>query len=730
MSEKDVITSGRQLPSGAHFFKCALQVNPHHYAGTFRGQESTGNPTDYAAAIVEKAAELDVSVLTITDHNNVSNVPVFRRAAESRGITILPGFELASSEGIHVLCIYPPDSMEEKLERFLGEFGIRSTEPSSDLSTESFEDVLGKIREQGGIAIAAHATSNKGFFKLLDGQARIRAWQNEHLLAIQIPGPIGDLAQDVRQIAENKNPEYLLEHPSGERQAVAMVNAGDVTKPEDLENLSATCWIKMSEITIEGLRQAFLDPDSRIRLNSDPLPEEHTELLTLEWEGGFLGGTTINFNPNLNVLVGGRGAGKSTIVESLRYVLALDPIGEEARKGHDGMVRQVLRSGTKVSLHVLSYRPTKRKYLIERIIPNPPVVRDEMGQISNLTPMDILPRVEVYGQHEISEITRSGENLTRLLDRFVKHDDSLRQRKASVRRNLEQARRSLLDVQTERQQIDEQLAALPSLEETLVRFQEAGLEDRLREQSLLVREESVLDSIPERVQAFRECLETLRQELPIDRAFLSPSSLEELPGKEILAAANQVLERLSDDLGQVAKALEEAIRRSDEGVEGIRSRWNERKREVDAVYQKILRDLQASAVDGEQFIRLRREIEGLRPLRERRPLLERLEKEYTDKRTALLAEWEDVKAEEFRLLDRAAKTVSRDLRSRVQVAVTAARRQGAALRDTQTADRWPSLRGNHQHQSVTGPLIAGVRQVLQGRHRGGPEYLRGSSGSG
>ena len=56
----------------------------------------------------------------------------------------------------------------------------------------------------------------------------------------------------------------------------------------------------------------------------------------------------------------------------------------------------------------------------------------------------------------------------------------------------------LLDTRAELAQIEERLAALPGLEETLERFREAGLEDRLKEQSLLVREERLLASIPER----------------------------------------------------------------------------------------------------------------------------------------------------------------------------------------------------------------------------------------
>ena len=265
VNEMDVNGVARPPSSGARFLKCALQVNPHHYAETFRGQEGDENRIDYAKAIVTKAAELDVSVLAITDHNNASSVAEFRIAAADRGITIFPGFEISSSEGIHILCIYPPDTVDDRLQRFLGELGIRSPEPSTDLSSESFEQVLQKVREQGGITVAAHVTGDKGLFEVLEGKPRIRAWRSEDLLAVQIPGPIGDLPSSVRPIVENKNTDYCRTLAVGEEQAMAVVNAKDVVKPEDLGDPSATCWIKMSAATIEGLRQAFLDPDSRIK---------------------------------------------------------------------------------------------------------------------------------------------------------------------------------------------------------------------------------------------------------------------------------------------------------------------------------------------------------------------------------------------------------------------------------------------------------------------------------
>jgi len=503
------------LPRGAEFHLCALQVNPHDYGRRFRGQDSGTGAEEHARAVVEQAVSLGISVLAITNHNDVSSIGSFRAAAEGRGVHIFPGFE------------------------------------------------------------------------------------------------------------------------------------------------------------------------SRIRLNTD-LPadgaEEHGELIALVWEGGFLDGAAVHFNPNLNVLVGGRGTGKSTVIESIRAVLGLEPIGDEARKAHRGIVEKVLKSGTKISLLVRSHRPVPHEYLIERTIPNPPLVRDSAGQVSNLAPRDVLPRLEVYGQHEISELTRSPEKLTRLLDRFAPTDDTERRRKADLLRELEKNRRSLIDVGKERREIEDRLAELPGLQETLRKYRDAGLEARLGERSLLVREERLLDSIPECLGPFRDCLEILHRELPIDLAFVSEKALEDLPGKLTLSQLGEIFATLGSSLTQIAKQLQAALEVADQGVAQVRTQWDSRAREVREAYEQILRELQKSRVDGEEFIRLRRRIEELQPLRERLSLVARVQQEHADRRRALLVEWEDTKAAAFRRFDRAAKRVNRTLRNRVQVEVTSSGNREPLLR--------------------------------------------------
>lgn len=195
------------------------------------------------------------------------------------------------------------------------------------------------------------------------------------------------------------------------------MNAKDVANPEDLADPSASCLIKMSEPSIEGLKQAFLDPQSRIRLLSEAQPPDHSRVVAAAWEGGFLDETRIRFNENLNVLIGGRGTGKSTVIESLRYALDREAVGEEAAQTHQKMLRAVVKPGTKISVLIYSPHPAPRHYLIERTFPNPPVVKSETGDILSLTPADVVPNIEIYGQHEIGEITKDPTKLTKLLSR-------------------------------------------------------------------------------------------------------------------------------------------------------------------------------------------------------------------------------------------------------------------------------------------------------------------------
>ena len=107
------------LPTGAEFRKCAFQVNPHHYASTYQGMSHGLDEEAYASELVEKARENGITVLAVADHNHVGGVALIRAAAAPQGIAVFPGFELSSQEGIHVLCLYPPETSDTRYHAIL-----------------------------------------------------------------------------------------------------------------------------------------------------------------------------------------------------------------------------------------------------------------------------------------------------------------------------------------------------------------------------------------------------------------------------------------------------------------------------------------------------------------------------------------------------------------------------------------------------------------------------------
>lgn len=663
MTWPDPIPQALARQGGARFYRCALQVNPFDYFARHGQAPPATDELTYNRAIVEACVAEGIEVIAVTDHYRVKTAAALIKVARDAGIIVFPAFEAVTKDGVHFLCLFEQGKTVAELERVLGDCGIHDDTVPSPVGKYTAEELLDHAQSWGGVCIAAHVAGKGGLLKVLSGPSRISAWKRAALTACCLPGPVSEAPEELRPILANKNAQYRRAQP------VAIINASDVGSVDDIQKPGASCWVKMSAVSIEGLRQAFLDPVSRIRLAGDPVPDLHSEFIAMTWEGGFLDGASIRFNENLNVLIGGRGTGKSTIIESIRYVLGLDPLGDESTTAHKSIVANVLRNGTKVSLLIRSHQPAPAEYLVQRTVPNPPIVRAAAGGVSDLRPKDIVPGTEVYGQHEISELAKSPEKLTRLLDRFIVPEPAAASKQAELRRELKRNRSRIVEVQRELATIDEKLAALPGLDEKLARFQEAGVEEQLRDRSLLVTEERVLKTAGERVDPFDTLLADLRKRLPVDRGFLSTDFLRDLPAATTLAGIVPVLERLGSDLDAAAAAIDEALARARAAIGAVAVVWGQHRDQVQSAYEETLRKLQEANIEAAQFIDLRTQVEELRPLTDRQIELDREIGELGAKRRELLTSWEDAKTADFRRLDRAATMVSKKLTGRVRVRV-------------------------------------------------------------
>ncbi|MHC4133269.1 MAG: TrlF family ATPase, partial [Planctomycetota bacterium] len=81
-----------------------------------------------------------------------------------------------------------------------------------------------------------------------------------------------------------------------------------------------TTWIKWAGPTAEALRQACLAKDSRISQDTPTLPPVFITSLDVS-NSKFLGRIYLEFNRQYDAIIGGRGTGKSTVLEYLRWGL-------------------------------------------------------------------------------------------------------------------------------------------------------------------------------------------------------------------------------------------------------------------------------------------------------------------------------------------------------------------------------------------------------------------------
>ncbi|HEX2827716.1 MAG TPA: ATP-binding protein [Burkholderiales bacterium] len=85
-----------------------------------------------------------------------------------------------------------------------------------------------------------------------------------------------------------------------------------------------TTWIKWAIPSAEALRQACLAQESRIMQAAPKLPAVVISSISVS-NSAFLGPFDLELNPQYNALIGGRGTGKSTILEYLRWALCDQP---------------------------------------------------------------------------------------------------------------------------------------------------------------------------------------------------------------------------------------------------------------------------------------------------------------------------------------------------------------------------------------------------------------------
>lgn len=398
MDVKQIIEKIQTREFGAKLFRVDLHIH------TPASKDFKGSATP--EEIVEKAIKTGLNIIAVTDHNSIEWCEKVINAAKDKPLNVFPGVEVSTQGGkigLHFLAIFDKGKPIREIEDCLARIGLDSKKQGDvdALTNESIEKIMKEVRAHDGIVIGAHAYSDKGICAGMKGNQRTNIIQDNNLCAIEI--------NDVENIKffTGDDPKY--------KRILACIKSSDAHTLDDIGKEFTL--IKMGEPNLEGLRQAFCDPQSRIRFDPKQV-HNHPSIIGMYIEGGFLDGEVFHFNENMNNLIGGKGTGKTTAIELMRFALYSSPKDDKLKEEYQEMVKSVLEDGT---THLLIKTKDNQLYLISRKLNEEPKIYRENGDLLeiNIDNFYELFDIECYSQGELICIARDSTNQLKMIDKYI-----------------------------------------------------------------------------------------------------------------------------------------------------------------------------------------------------------------------------------------------------------------------------------------------------------------------
>lgn len=298
--------------------------------------------------LVNTAISRGLAGIAITDHNSAEWIDRVVAAAKGKPITVFPGVEITCQSGggsIHIVGIFDVKKTAEDIKALLNklDIGRESYGKQETLVQKTPQEVLQMIQQLDGLAVLAHANSSNGVLHDMSGQARIAVIQCPALAAVEGT----DFADETKKQRHRRVCD-LLDGTDLNYRKLAVYQASDNPCPDGsgrhgLEGIGERCaFFKVERVDLDGLRQCFADPDVRIRQDFETLDTVYPRISKLKITGGFLDGTRIEFHEGLTSVLGGKGAGKSLLVEFMRFALNQEPKNPAILEDHAGKLRSRL----------------------------------------------------------------------------------------------------------------------------------------------------------------------------------------------------------------------------------------------------------------------------------------------------------------------------------------------------------------------------------------------------
>ena len=311
----------------------------------------------------------------------------------------------------------------------------------------------------------------------------------------------------------------------------------------------------------------------------------HHVVLKLSVSGGFLGGVELEFIDGLNCLIGGRGAGKTTALELLRFGLGLMPdsrVHSQRHRNIENLVKGNLAGG-KVTVALRT--KDGMDYTADRRLNEDVLVSNELGQAVPVSlDNDLIFGADVFSQNEIEEIASDPAAQLELLDRFAgPKTRDIEKELESLGRKLEQSAQVLTRLDEAIEGLAAQASELPALQERLKGLAEVAGPDAEKVNAAHAQRESRQREalVPPALQAAVE--KVVAEMGRVNTAYRATSEAQLTSAVED-GVNGAVFRALASDLNSFSAALEEAVNGVAEAAQQFGTAQAERARELAALH--------------------------------------------------------------------------------------------------------------------------------------------------
>ena len=567
---------------GAHFFRCDLQVHtPRDINWNGPDAVSDDERRAYARTLVQACRDQGLQGIAITDHHDMLFASIIRKAAQEeldadgnalptdQQLVVFPGMELTLGVPCQALLIFDADFPDDLFALTMNALAIT---PSA--ATEAKTAPVHRLD---------HVSSLKQLKEKLDDYTYLRERYivfpnvtNEGQCSIFRTGLAGKYIEmpwvggytdgEVSKLTDGIKNRIAGKDRAWGHKRIACFQTSDNRRHDHTDLGKPSTWIKWATLTAEALRQACLAQESRVSHEPPLLPAVIIGSVSVS-NSSFLGPVHLELNPQYSALIGGRGTGKSTILEYLRWALCDQPPGladedtpnYQARRSRlIGQTLKPLNATVQVRFEVNGVPHIVRRHgqdgslLIK-------IAGDEMRPCTEEEVRTLLP-IQAYSQKQLSDVSVRVEELGRFVTAPIRSelgriDGQLADAAARVRQSYTTRLRqralakTLQKHELEEKSLSEQVNAL-----------RASLTGLSEEDKGILDRGKIFETADRSVQSWRDGATTFKNGVSsllatVDSYLAQPDLPPAEPENQVLKAAHDGYRALLDDAKSSLEAL-------------------------------------------------------------------------------------------------------------------------------------------------------------------------------